>query len=66
MKGDEVELFGLLEAFEAGGHAVRTVYILPFAEARRMVHPSFFGSVESGKVGHRLFGLVGSARVGKS
>jgi hypothetical protein len=41
--GDEVELFGLLEAFEAGGHAARAVYIPPFAEARRMGHPSFFG-----------------------
>jgi hypothetical protein len=54
----------VLEAFEAGGHAVRAVYIPPFAEARRMGHPSFLGLVESGKVGHRLFGLVGSARVG--
>jgi hypothetical protein len=42
-EGDEVELFGLLEAFEAGGHAVRAVYIPPFAEARRMGHPSFLG-----------------------
>jgi hypothetical protein len=54
----------VLEAFEAGGHAVRAVYIPPFAEARRMGHPSFLGLVESGKVGHRLLGLVGSARVG--
>jgi hypothetical protein len=42
-EGDEVELLGLLEAFETGGHAVRAVYIPPFAEARRMGHPSFLG-----------------------
>jgi hypothetical protein len=38
-EGDEMELIGLLEAFEAGCMVVRAVYIPPFAKARRMGHP---------------------------